>query len=472
MLFGLVALATVIIATVIITIVTVSGVRRSTRDNDALRHERDQLVHSVRHDSLSGLLNRFGVIERLTTEFADEHDDFVVLYLDIDRFKSINDTLGHSAGDRLLATIGRRLDHVVGSLGHTGRIGGDEFVVVLDHSDEPAALALAERLTRSIVEPIEIDGRLLRVSASVGIATGPWTERSAVTVLEHANHALHRAKEHGRDRVEVFTLEMRALERRRALHEVELRRAIERGDVRPFFQPEFDVVSGRLVGASVVPRWFQDDESVFEEGSILCLARDASTVERSTASLLREARPIMRRLQLLGLPDGFRFRFQLPGRITPRAWRDGQIMAAFQDSETSLLTLDVAPNVVTVDPENAQRVLADLRHRGARICLRNIDDLATVGVVDLDEIRVAGELVRSGRPVDDAVVHAIAGLADRLGLTLSADDVSTSDEVDRLVAIGCRRQQGTFHGRPMTPEEFQTIVESDLAGRLIDLSPT
>lgn len=470
MLFGLVALTVVIIT--IVTIIIVSGVRRSSRDGDAVRQERDQLVHSVRHDSLSGLLNRFGVIERLTTELADDHDDFVVLYLDIDRFKSINDTLGHSAGDRLLATIGRRLDHVVGSLGHTGRIGGDEFVVVLDRSDEPAAIALAERLTRSIVEPIEIDGRLLRVSASVGIATGPWTERSAVAVLEHANHALHRAKEHGRDRVEVFTLEMRALESRRAHDEVELRRAIERGDVRPFFQPEFDVESGRLVGASVVPRWIRDDDSVLDEGSILRLARDASTVERSTAALVREARPFMRRLQLLGLPEGFRFRIQLPGRITPRAWRDGQIVAAFQDSDTSLLTLDVAPDVVTVDPENAERVLADLRHRGARICLRNIDDLATVGAVDLDEIRVTGELVRGRRPVDDAVVHAIADLADRLGLTLSADDVSTADDVDRLVAIGCRRQQGTFHGRPVTPEEFQTIVENDLAGHPTTLSST
>lgn len=426
------------------------------------RDEHDRLVHSVRHDALSGLLNRFGLIERLTERLDHGRDDFSVLYLDIDRFKSINDTLGHSAGDSLLAVVGRRLENVVRTNGDVARIGGDEFVVIVDDASPFDARHIADRLARSVVEPVEINGRLLRVSASIGVATGPWTERSAISVLDGANQALHRAKEGGRDRVEIYTLDMREDEGRRAFDESELRRALDRGDIRPFFAPEFDAGSGRLVGAEIVPHWVRDDGDPIERDGLIAVARDANTVERLTATLLREARPVLRRLQLFGLAPEFRFRVELPRRCTPRAWRDGQITAAFHDVDVSTLTLDVTPATIAVDPENARRVLGDLRDRGARICLRNLDDLATIEAVPMDEIRVSGTLVRGRRPVDDAILHALADVAGRLGLILSADDVGAPDDVARLVAHGCHRHQGPRHGTAMPADDFQALVENDL----------
>lgn len=468
MVLALVALSTVLAA---VCALLQRCLRRSARTVESTRDDHDRLVHSVRHDSLSGLLNRFGLLERLTERLDDQRNDFAVLYLDIDRFKSINDTLGHSAGDSLLATVGRRLERVVGAHGDVARIGGDEFVVVVDESDSIDGCTVADRLARSVVEPVEINGRLLRVSTSIGVATGPWTERSPISVLEHANQALHRAKEHGRDRVEIFSVDMRGRETQRALEESELRRALDRGDVRPFFSPEFDARSGRLVGAEIVAQWIRDDGTTVDGFALLDIARDANTVERLTATLLREARPLVRRLELLGLPPGFRFRVELPRRCTPRAWRDGQIAAAFHDVDVSGLTLDVSPATVTVDPENALRVLGDLRNRGARICLRNIDDLTTLGVTSVDEIvaeiRVAGTLVQGRRPVDEAMLYALADLTGRLGLVLSADGVVTPNDADHLVTHGCHRHQGPLHGRPLPSDDFQTLVETDLLKHLV-----
>lgn len=459
MLIGLLALTTL---SVVSSLGLLRVSRRSNRALTTLDVDHRRLVHSVRHDSLSGLFNRFGIIERLGDRLDAGHDDFSVLYLDIDRFKTINDTLGHGAGDDLLTTIGRRLERVVGAEGDTARIGGDEFVVIVDRSNGDHAHRLAERLARAVIEPVEINGRLLRVSASVGIAIGPWHERSALDVLDHANQALHRAKQHGRDRVEVFTPEMRSDERQRAGDEAELRRAIDRGEIRPFLEPEFDVRTGRLVGAELVPRWIRADGRIVDGESMLSIARDANTVERLTSALVREARPFIRRLRLLGLPDDFRFRVELPRRCTPRAWRDGQILAPFHDVDPTLFTIDVRPEIVAVDPETAIEVISDLRRRGARICLRNADELSTLGNVGIDEIRVEGHLVRGERAVDDAVLHAWADLARRLDLVPSAIGVESSAELARLAAHGCHRLQGPALGPAVTVDDFQRIVENDL----------
>ncbi len=469
MAFGLLALSAVL---ALGCMVLQRRLHRSTLDVNSVRHEHDRLEFSIRHDSLSGLLNRFGLIERLDDRLGRGRDDFSVLYLDIDRFKSINDTLGHAAGDSLLTAISRRLDHVVGAFGDVARLGGDEFVIVIDDSPTVDIRQIAERLARSVVEPVEINGRLLRVSASIGMATGPWIERSAVVVLEHANQALHRAKEQGRDRVEIYDVHMREHETRRALDEAELRRALERGDVRPFFVPEFDVEADRLVGAEIVARWIRDDGTVVAGSELLDIARDANTVERLTATLVREARPLLRRLESFGLPPHFRFRVGLPSRCTPRAWRDGQIAAAFHDVDLSDVTLDVVPATIGVDPDNAARVLDDFRRRGARICLRNVDDLATIGEVSVDEIRVSGRLVHGRRPVDDAVLHALADLTGRLGMTLSAEDVATSEDVDRLRTHGCARLQGPVVSRPLSSEDFHGVVEGDLMKYLHEPSVT
>ena len=434
------------------------------------RAELDSLVHAVRHDEMTGLLNRTGFLERLDARLAIDGARTTVLYLDLDRFKAINDTLGHASGDELLRVVGRRIARGVGSDGDAARIGGDEFAVaVTDHSSTHAS-SIAERLARSIIEPVEISGRLLRVSASVGVAIGPWDDSSPVAVLGFADQALQRAKELGRDRIEVFGSDMRAIDRRRALDEIELRRALDRGEIQPFFRPEFDVEEGRLIGAEIVARWIREDGSILDERELLTVARDANTVERLAVAVVREARPFLRRLELFGLPTNFRFRIDLPHRCTPRAWRDGQIAAAFVGLDMSRVTLDATAEVVAVDPVHAAELLADLRNRGAQVSLRDLSDLEVLGSIAVDEIRLARSVVRGRRPIDDALLGAVADLAHDLGLQLGAGEVTSIDESHRLVDHGCHRQSGPLFGLPITAEDLAELVEKDLVSHLSSTS--
>lgn len=440
-------------------------VERLEADHSRITHAHRNLVHVAAHDSMTGLLNRGGLTERLERTLSEATGPIAVMFMDIDRFKSINDSLGHGAGDQLLQVMGRRITAILPEGCTAGRLGGDEFVVVMDDAtDLNRVVAVAERLTRSIGEPLELVGRLVRVSASVGIAIGPDQDDTPSSIIGFANAALHRAKEGGRDRIEVFTADVRAEMQRRAQEERALRRSIDAGDVVPFFQPEFDAGTGRLIGAEVLARWLRDDGSIANAAEMLTMAEDASTLERLTSVIMQQARPVIRRLSALGLPAGFRFRVNLPHRCTPRAWRDGQIQSFFSGIDATMLTLDIYEAAVLGDVVGASGVLTDLRRQGARVCLEDAGRggaaLSMIRTLPLDEIRVDRQHVDAltSHPNDRAVVRAMVQLARDLGLAVSADGVETGPQADALLALGCTTHQGHLYARPMTASALEDLV--------------
>ena len=424
-----------------------------------------ELAHVATHDAMTGLLNRGGLTDRLDAILATTTGPIAVMFMDIDRFKSINDSLGHGAGDQLLHVMGRRITSVLPDGCTAGRLGGDEFVVVMDDAtDLDRVLAVAQRLTRSIGEPLELAGRLVRVSASVGIAIGPEIDDTTSSLIGFANAALHRAKEAGRDRVEIFTPEVRAEMQRRASEERALRRSIDAGDVVPFFQPEFDASTGRLIGAEILARWLRRDGSIANAAEMLTMAEDASTLERLTSVVMQQARPVIRRLSALGLPAGFRFRVNLPHRCTPRAWRDGQVQSYFTGIDPTMLTLDVYEAAVMGDVTGAAGVLTEMRGHGARVCLEDAGrggaSLSMIRTLPLDEMRVDRQHVDAltSHPNDRAVVRAMVQLARDLGLAVSADGVETGSQADALLALGCTTHQGHLYARPMTASALEDLV--------------
>lgn len=424
-----------------------------------------ELAHVATHDAMTGLLNRGGLTDRLDAILATTTGPIAVMFMDIDRFKSINDSLGHGAGDQLLHVMGRRITSVLPEGCTAGRLGGDEFVVVMDDAtDLDRVLAVAQRLTRSIGEPLELAGRLVRVSASVGIAIGPEIDDTTSSLIGFANAALHRAKEAGRDRVEIFTPEVRAEMQRRASEERALRRSIDAGDVVPFFQPEFDASTGRLIGAEILARWLRRDGSIANAAEMLTMAEDASTLERLTSVVMQQARPVIRRLSALGLPAGFRFRVNLPHRCTPRAWRDGQVQSYFTGIDPTMLTLDVYEAAVMGDVTGAAGVLTEMRGHGARVCLEDAGrggaSLSMIRTLPLDEMRVDRQHVDAltSHPNDRAVVRAMVQLARDLGLAVSADGVETGSQADALLALGCTTHQGHLYARPMTASALEDLV--------------
>lgn len=443
-------------------------VRTLEAERSSLAEANARLTHVAAHDAMTGLANRPGILATLestitTARRADRR--MAVLFLDIDRFKSINDSLGHAAGDQLIQVTARRLRAALPADCTPGRLGGDEFVVVIDDASSLERVDdIASRLSRAVGEPLELSGRLVKVSASIGVAIGPDNDDDPRELLGFANAALHRAKESGRDRVEVFTAEIRAMMQRRAEEERALRRSIDSGDVVPFFQPEFDATTGQLVGAEILARWIKKDGTIVNAGAILTMAEDASTLERLTAVIMQQARPVIRRLTSLGLPSGFRFRVNLPHRCTPRAWRDGLVQSYLTGIDPSMITLDVYETAVFGDLVGAAGVLTDLRRQGVRICLedagRSGGALSMLRSLPLDEIRVERSQVDAltSESNDRAVVRAMVSLARDLGLRVSADGVETGAQSDALLALGCTTHQGWLYSKAVTAATLEELI--------------
>ena len=472
--FVVVAISLVVTLTVVTARLRHSRIEASTLA-EALATERTrradrerELAHTTSHDAMTGLANRTGILDRLDRVMEQATGSgrrMAVLFLDIDRFKSINDSLGHSAGDQLIQVVGRRLAMSLPEGCTPGRLGGDEFVVVIGDADsEDRVRDIAERLAHTVGEPLELAGRLVRVSSSIGVAIGPDVDDTPRELLGFANAALHRAKEAGRDRIEVFTSDIRAAMMRRADEERALRRSIDSGDVVPFFQPEFDATTGQLVGAEILARWLRKDGSIANAGSILTMAEDAGTLERLTAVIMQQARPVIRRLVALGLPAGFRFRVNLPHRCTPRAWRDGLVQSYLTGIDPHMVTLDVYETAVFGDLAGAAGVLTELRRLGVRVCLedagRSGAALSMLRSLPLDEIRVDRSQVDAltSQSNDRAVVRAMVSLARDLGLRVSADGVETGAQADALLALGCTTHQGWLYSKAVTASALEDII--------------
>jgi len=265
---------------------------------------------------------------------------------------------------------------------------------------------------------------------------------------------------------------------RRTHEERALRRSIDSGDVVPFFQPEYDASTGKLVGAEILARWLKRDGSIANAAEMLTMAEDASTLERLTSVIMQQARPVIRRLTALGLPSGFRFRVNLPHRCTPRAWRDGQVQSYFTGIDPTILTLDIYEAAVLGDVAGAAGVLTEMRRMGARVCLEDAGrggaSLSMIRTLPLDEIRVDRLHVDAltSHPNDRAVVRAMVHLARDLGLAVSADGVETGSQADALLALGCTTHQGHLYARPMTASALEDLLLRHAADFVSDRSLT
>ena len=248
----------------------------------------EQLTHAATHDGLTELPNRAALVERLEELLARADVGQVsVLFIDLDNFKIVNDSLGHGVGDELLRQVASRLRHVMRDTDRLARLGGDEFVVLVDGGVDPAVVA--ERLRRSVQKPIVIDEHELVVTASIGFAVNSSSELTADELLRDADAAMYRAKAAGRDRVEAFTEETRAASLAALQTSSELRRGLERGEVVPYFQPIVDLEGGHVVGFEVLARWLHPDRGLLLPGQFLPMAEESGLIVDLGARILRDS---------------------------------------------------------------------------------------------------------------------------------------------------------------------------------------
>ena len=450
-----------------------------TETNAQLAVSIEQLTHQATHDALTGLLNRRGMFETLESLIAGASTEPVgVLFLDLDRFKSVNDALGHRGGDHFLRIVSDRIDRCIKANGVAGRIGGDEFVVALPGADEMTTVAVAHQLQGVLSQAIHAAGRELPSSVSIGIAHAPTHGANVSEVLANANVALYQAKTSGRSRVTHFDTELARENKDRIDLELRLRRAIDDGDIVPFFQPELDASTGMIVGAELLARWVQPNGTVVAAHDFMDLAVRAGLLDRVTERVFGGARRQIRRLAVLGLPEGFRFRVNLAPHSTERPWRDNPIDLLVSGIDPRLLTVDVRESFVTVDLPSAASNLSEFQARGGRVCLddfaQGVSSLSMLRQLPLDEVRIDRISIDTitTHPHDRAIVRSIIALTREIGLEVTADGVETGAQADALIALGCVRQQGHLYAPALSEEDFENYLLRRLAEQYVQAADT
>ncbi|MDQ2101508.1 bifunctional diguanylate cyclase/phosphodiesterase [Azospirillum isscasi] len=437
------------------------------------RAQEERIRHLAQYDFLTDLPNRFLLRDRLERAMlaADRHGTKVgLLFVDLDRFKTINDSLGHGVGDRLLRAVGARLLETVRASDTVSRQGGDEFVILLNDLDGPdAACSVARKVLRAMAEPFPVDGHELPISPSIGIALYPDDAPSIDSLLKCADMAMYAAKEAGRANHQFFTPELNKRASERMWLESNLRHALADNELELHFQPQFAVDGRRLVGAEGLLRWRRRDGTMIPPGQFIPVAEDTGLIQpigdwvlgeacRRAADLIARGHPLLIAINLSAV------QLRRPGLADRVAfWLDAYKVPA------RCLELEVTESVLMDDSDMVAGTFARLREMGVALA---IDDFGT-GYSSLsylkrfrvDKLKIDRSFVTSLTDGSDggAIAEAIIGMARSLRMQTLAEGVETEEQFGGLARLGCDQIQGYLLGRPMPYEEFAAFAARQAA---------
>jgi len=431
------------------------------RQRQVLLEERNRDLERIsRVDQLTSLPNRLGLqefSEQAIERSRRQGSDLMVAFLDVDRFKTINDSLGHAAGDALLVEVATRLKDAVRSTDIVARLGGDEFVVVSENfTNDLDAGHMADRLHRSLAAPMQLNGRQLAVSASIGVSVYPADGDQIDTLMRQADMAMYEVKNRGRDGWMFFTESMnRSIQERLSL-EMDLRQSLERGDFMLHYQPQWTIGRDRLVGWEALLRWSHPVRGSVSPVTFIPLAEDTGLIAPLGEWVLIEACRTAATWSVGDLADCC-LSVNLSCRQFAQAQLEEKIEEVLQRSglPPQRLELEITESVLMDDPQRAINLLRRLRDKGVRIA---IDDFGTgysslsyLRSFPIDRLKIDRSFVTSSLtdPSGAAIVTAIISLARSLGITTIAEGVETEDQRLFLLQQGCDEVQGYLMGRPM-----------------------
>ena len=429
-----------------------------------------ETMHQAFHDALTGLPNRALFNDRLNHAIARterEEAPLAVLFCDLDGFKTVNDSLGHAAGDQLLRAVGSRIDMSLRPADTVARFGGDEFAILLeDMAGGGDATAVAGRVLEQLSEPFELEGREIFVSASIGIAT-PAPGEDAAALLRNADLAMYRAKALGKGRVEAFEASMHAEVVRRMEMELDLKRAIEREQIAVHYQPIFDLPSGEVAGLEALARWDHPTAGMIHPTEFIPIAEESGQIAVLGRHVLREA---CRRLAVWRARypayDWLYVSVNVSGvQLREPGFLD-EVDAALRAAELdpSHLLLEMTETVLMQDSDQAMAMLEALRALGVRLA---IDDFGTgyssleyLDRLPIDALKIAKPFVdRLGAgPGSDAIPRAITDLAEAFGLVVIAEGIEERKQSDLLVELGCRFGQGNALAEALPPDRADAVI--------------
>ena len=442
------------------------GYRGVGSDITETRRSQQRVEWLAGHDGLTALPNRAHFHARLHQACVEQQaggPPLTLLCLDLDGFKTINDTLGHPAGDALLVQVAARLRSCIRGRDMVGRLGGDEFALLMVDSDEAGAGVLAQRLLAVVSEPYELDGTVIRIGVSIGIMMAPEGGLDARTLLKSADLAMYQAKQEGRGTACFFDASIRDEAEGRLRLQTDLRTAIADEQLMLHFQPILNALSGRVVAAEALVRWLHPERGLIPPVDFIPIAEESGQICALGAWVLRRAC-----LEAMRWPGEISISVNLsPVQLRDPAFRSVVELALAESGlPADRLELEITESLFLENNQAIRATLSGLRQRGIRIALDDFgtgfSSLSYLRNFPVDTVKIDRSFVRDlGADLDaDMIIHAIAGMANGLGITITAEGVETADQATRLRASGCTQFQGFLYSRPCTGDAVMRFMAS------------
>jgi diguanylate cyclase (GGDEF)-like protein/PAS domain S-box-containing protein len=435
------------------------------------RRFEEELTHKALHDHMTGLANRALFLDRLRHALIGlrrRPGQLAVLFVDLDRFKLVNDGLGHNVGDEVIREAARRLSKATRPEDTVARFGGDEFTILCENASEEQALAIGQRVVAAFARPFTHEGRDFHLAASVGIRVNDLASAGADALLRDADTALYAAKEHGGARAEIFDAAAPRLSTDVLATEQALRLALRAGELCLHYQPEFQLATKRIIAVEALVRWQHPERGLIPPGDFIPVAEESGLIVQMGEWVLREACAQLAAWRTAGTVDGD---VRVAVNVSARQLSDPElprvVFAALSTAglESGALCLEITESALIRDPKLALANLLAIKEHGVLIALDDfgvgfssltqIRDLPPVDVIKVDRSFTAG---LGSSESDGAVVAAVLTMASSLGLTAVVEGIETENQLELLNGLGCNVGQGFYFSRPQAPEVIAGLL--------------